>query len=418
MLHPHNAQERSQFVLQTLENLGWTLNADKCDLMLSTQTQFMGFDIFSTGAEGPWLKVPRAKIIKLQKCLQQVLKGSSVTGRHLARVAGRCVSMMRAVVPAKLLLRNVYRSLASKSSWEDNLLLTPAVWKDLKWWATALPSWNGAPLLKPPIDDQIYTDASGTGWGGWSQHLKASGTWDISVAYQPSNYCELLAVWRTLESFPNKFYKNKTIQVISDNATMITCINRLSSKSEVMTLLMTQFFLWLDTNNTKLVARHLSGVKNVHANWLSRVLFRHEWQIQPRVFRFIDKLFGPHDIDRFASEHTALLPRYNSMFLDRHTEAVDAFSQDWGRNINNWINPPFALLPRVIHKIKQDSACTTILAPFWKGTSWFQDLWDILVCPPMQLPTQNLFTRCAGIPEPCKNSRWRLFVWKVCGLKS
>ena len=48
------------------------------------------------------------------------------------------------------------------------------------------------------------------------------------------------------------------------------------------------------------------------------------------VFIHLDRLWGPHSIDRFASSYNSKLPRFNSRFLQSGTEAVDAFSQDFG----------------------------------------------------------------------------------------
>ena len=56
-------------------------------------------------------------------------------------------------------------------------------------------------------------------------------------------------------------------------------------------------------------------------------------------------MFGPHTVDRFASVSTALLPAYNSRFADSFLAGVDAQGQtDWGGQ-NNWVNPPFRLIP-------------------------------------------------------------------------
>ncbi len=49
-------------------------------------------------------------------------------------VAGMCVAIMRAILPAKLKLRNVYRLLATTYSWSDVLFIDGAAEKDLPWW--------------------------------------------------------------------------------------------------------------------------------------------------------------------------------------------------------------------------------------------------------------------------------------------
>ena len=45
--------------------------------------------------------------------------------------------------------------------------------------------------------------------------------------------------------------------------------------------------------------------------------------------------------------------RYNSVYYDPSTEAVDAFSQDWSDE-TSWVNPPWQLLGRVVVKLQEE----------------------------------------------------------------
>ena len=49
----------------------------------------------------------------------------------------------KAVIPAKLLLRNLYRCLVKKKSWNDKLIIDTATRTDLQWWQRSLTSWSG-----------------------------------------------------------------------------------------------------------------------------------------------------------------------------------------------------------------------------------------------------------------------------------
>ena len=60
-------QQQKQFALETLEKLGWQINYEKSKLIESTKCQFIGFNVFSEGPNGPWLKVLPKKLHKL-KC--------------------------------------------------------------------------------------------------------------------------------------------------------------------------------------------------------------------------------------------------------------------------------------------------------------------------------------------------------------
>ena len=51
-------------------------------------------------------------------------------------------------------------------------------------------------------------------------------------------------------------------------------------------------------------------------------------------FSFIDELWGAHSIDIFASVIKYKAERFNSLFWNPGSEAVDAFTQNWHGDIN------------------------------------------------------------------------------------
>ena len=83
--------------------------------------------------------------------------------------------MPKAILPAKLLLRNVYRLLCSRTSWQDKLILDLGTIKDLECWMEALNSWNRCAAARHVIDIQTTTDASQTGWGAFIGNQEAKG---------------------------------------------------------------------------------------------------------------------------------------------------------------------------------------------------------------------------------------------------
>ena len=121
---------------------------EKCDLTQTCKTTFVGFDITSDGDRGPWIKVLPLKIHKLKRSIIALLHNhdKGVTARSVARVTGQCIAMTKAIVPGKLLLRNVYCVIASRVNWDSIVVLTKPALKDLKWWLDALSTWNGASL--------------------------------------------------------------------------------------------------------------------------------------------------------------------------------------------------------------------------------------------------------------------------------
>ena len=77
----------------------------------------------------------------------------------------------------------------------------------------------------------------------------------------------------------------------------------------------------------------------------------------------------------------------------------------------NFVNPPFCLLPKVIHHICASKSEATLIAPFWPTKTWFYKLKRIAVCPPLRLPKPT--NMCIGhldtVPEPLKNPKWKLY---------
>lgn len=151
---------------------------------------------------------------------------------------------MRAILLAKLLLRNIFCCLSYKASWQDSVMLDYHCKKDLQWWCDALQMWNGAPLLWPPVNLQLFTDASGTGWGGWTgmhHHLQASGTWEPEVFHCHSNYKDFLAVFQSLQSLQHSV-QGHAAQVVSDNVMTMTYLNHLSGCNQIFLTLTKNIF--------------------------------------------------------------------------------------------------------------------------------------------------------------------------------
>ena len=257
------------FLLYTLHDCGWHVNIEKCQLTQSTSAIFVGFNITTHGVNGPWLQVLPQKLNKVQRAIRCCLSRDAISARQLACIIGQCVSMTKAIVPAKLLLRSVYRVLATRDNWESILTLTAQMRQDLSWWLTALRNWNGVPLRNKLIDVQIETDASGSGWGSILLDKEAAGHWGKSVKYEHLNYKELLVVSLTITSFVTSL-EGKCVQVLSDNITTVAYINRLGGSCTKLTTLMSMMWFYAHSHSIELTARHLVGVKNVRADKLSR----------------------------------------------------------------------------------------------------------------------------------------------------
>ena len=91
------------------------------------------------------------------------------------------------------------------------------------------------------------------------------------------------------------------------------------------------------------------------------------------IFQYLEQRWGPHTVDRFANCYNNQLPHFNSRFWNPGTEAVDAFTCDWGED-NNWFWPPVYLIPRIIMHARRCCVVGTLLAPEWPSAPF----WPIL----------------------------------------
>ena len=104
---------------------------------------------------------------------------------------------------------------------------------------------------------------------------------------------------------------------------------------------------------------------------------------------------------------------YNSLYWDPQTSDLDALSQaDWG-NMDNFVNPPFALIPRVLLIIKEQRAVAKLIAPKWVGQPWFQQLMDMVVDQPIRMPISPRTVIALGPQQqPLKTNTGTFTPWK------
>lgn len=411
-----------QVLTDTMRDLGLMVNLEKSCLTPSESVSYLGFDIRCANSSGPpVIMVPKCKVRKLRQDISRALQRPTITARLLARIAGRCISMLAAVFPAKLKLRNVYRLLNSRVSWDESLQWSDGAREDLDWWMSSLCRWNGRQLVPPAVSDlQLCSDASGSGWGATLSapaSQVASGFWEREVSAESSNYRELLAVYLALLSFRTTI-AGKTIEVLSDNVTTVAHINKFGSSNLQLDAIAQAIWAFAFENRVSLVAHHIAGTFNTQPDALSRVSARHEWTLHPAIFRQLDVMFGPHTVDRFAAAATTLLPVYNSRFADPGTAGVDALGQSNWAEENNWVNPPFRLIPRVLDVIETQQAAATLIAPMWPGQPWMARLRRLCTAPPLRLPP--VASSCLPLQsnqqiEPHRNLRWTLYAWRVSG---
>ena len=152
----------------------------------TSKIQYLGYNIDTSVYPAPMLTIPGERIRRLKWSIKQALEKQTISARSLARIAGQCVSMTFVIFPGKLLLRNIYRLLVKKKSWDDTLTIDMGAMRDPQWWKDAVKNWNGKLMCHFTPEVQIETDASAHGWGAQLNTHHATGTWDYYTSRQSS----------------------------------------------------------------------------------------------------------------------------------------------------------------------------------------------------------------------------------------
>ena len=162
-------------------------------------------------------------------------------------------------------------------------------------------------------------------------------------------------------------------------------------------------------------ADHIPWKENTTADRESRVfLDRWDWKLNPDLFNLIQQMFGPLEIDLFASRISKQLPRYFSWRPDSDAEAIDAFKQAWKGN--NYANPPWAIIPRVLSHVKMQRTSIVLIAPVWKSQVWYPVLLNLLVDYPCLLPTNDsTILQLHTVPLPVRGHQVQLAAWPISG---
>ena len=188
--------------------------------------------------------------------------------------------------------------------------------------------------------------------------------WDESEAKKSSTFRELSAVFVGLCKF-NHLMLNNILDWYTDSANIVTVIKRSSMIVDLHNLAL-RIFSITSAANIRLRMIWVPRSQVERADCLSRIVDVDDWQIDNYWFKVITNHFGVPHIDRFAEDHNAKLPRFNSKFYSRRAEAIDAFTCNWSNDFN-YLVPPLFLVPRVADYLHLCKGYGILIVPYWRA---------------------------------------------------
>ncbi|CAG2200009.1 unnamed protein product [Mytilus edulis] len=318
--------------VQLLDHLGFTIHPDKSVLQPTQIIVFLGFVINSITM---CIRVTTEKADNIIKLCSRLILKKEITIREFAQVIGKLVATEPGVQYAPLYIKSleITKDLLLKQNYgnfDAKMTLSDGNISDLNWWVNNINS-SFKPMTLTDPQFILNTDSSNTGWGAVVQDtlFKTKGFWSNEEQKNHINFLELKAAYLALIWFCSS-RNNVHVKVYLDNMVAVNYINKMGGRIVKLNNLTKELWIWCIQRKIWVTACHLPGVANIEADRLSRSInVDIEWKLHDDVFNIIDCLFGPHDVDLFASKFNHQLPRYFSYLPDKYAEAVDAFSSDW-----------------------------------------------------------------------------------------
>ena len=118
----------------------------------------------------------------------------------------------------------------------------------------------------------IFTEASTQGWGAHMGDSQISGIWTRSDRKKHINTLELRMVILALHHWVAVLLGHQ-VMITTDNTTAVAYIyKQAGAHSHILLCLVVDLFLWLQTRDIAIRARHISGNLNMIANaYLDRI---------------------------------------------------------------------------------------------------------------------------------------------------
>lgn len=293
--------------------------------------------------------------------------------RALQRFCVLAVSRSAAVPPARLYFHGIFRCLADAHG-RFQTRLSSAALTELIWWTLLKTSTlAGRALWQQPIVAKLTTDACGYGWGAeLNRSVPARGFFSLEERADHINVQELSALDKALDCFPSARGPG-VLRLHLDSTVNVAVINNMTTRTPAPKTVLDRIVYKLACRGLRAEVTWLSSLANARADKLFRDKDSSDWRLHADVFAVLARAWGPFDVDRFATAENRLLHRFNSLVLSPGCEAVNAWAQAWGGQLN-CVNPHFSQLDLVLSKLRWDCAAALVIAPEWPAFPWWRQL--------------------------------------------
>ena len=354
-------------------SLGFSINWLKSSLRPSKRIEHLGFiwdsDLMT-------VSLPDEKVRRLVRFCTRLAASKIASFKELQILLGTMESTRPACAVAHLHMRSLQHRMFDFRH-RKSISLQGRPLQDLRWWIQSFPAASSSPIRRTPTL-HIYTDASGSGFGG----ISSDGSWTQGVwsAVEKSlhiNVLEMMAArFAVIELLP----PNTTAVLHVDNTVVVSHLKKMGGRSRVLSNMALKVWQLILDKESFVLPTWIGTKENWEADLLSREDRLH-WDFSltnPTLERIFLRWFIP-TLDAFASQECHILPDFFAWLPDPQALGRDALLQNWPNQI--YLFPPVSLIPRVLNKFRQmtPGSQAILIAPHWTSSIWFASLRDLSV---------------------------------------
>lgn len=285
-----SAARQMTSVLSVLAHLNVPVADDKV-LGPSTEIPMLGILLDSIRCE---MRLPEDKLTDLREEIRTWSRRASCTKRQLLSFIGKLSFAAKVVPPGRTFVRRLLDCAKACTELDGTLPIDQNTHLDIEWWASFLPDWNGrsffheASWTKSP-DMELYTDASGLGYGAIYNKSFLFGEWSQEQQNRSITWRELYPIILACEAW-GKDWARRRILFHCDNLAVVTICRTGTSKCPYVMDLVRRLFFVAARHNFIVFLSHVPGLSNTAADSLSRLQVQKFRQLMPDA----DKLATPH----------------------------------------------------------------------------------------------------------------------------
>ena len=386
------AKESIRELLSLCRTLGIVINEKKSDLVPSQSAKYLGMTI-DTGAGKVFPSL--ARVEKFLSVAERFCSIQSPPAQLWQVILGHLASLERLVPHGRLRMCSLQWHLKTHWSPESDppslpVALPEEARRDLSWWMVKDHLLMGVRFGTPAPDLHLYSDASSSGWGAHLLDQNVSGVWSALEKLLHINLLEMKALFLGLQAFQEDVAGHH-VTAMCDNSTVVAYVNKRGHGVQVP--------VFVDQPPSEMDGEFRRPSR---CEVSTRRVQRPGRCSQPSRASCRDRVVSPSSggestsscVGQSVNRPVCDLPQHDcSLVPDPQAVFEDAFRHPWDDR-DLYAFPPFALVGRVIARVRQSSrVAMTLVAPLWPEKEWFADLLLLLTQPPLALPCWDKLLR-------------------------